>query len=487
MADLDILDPSNSSQDDRDIAELGEAIDTCLELAHNFGLDPYQVHFEVVPAYIMYEFGAYLIPGRFNHWTHGKAYYRMKTQYDYGLSKIYEMVINSNPATAFLMEANSLWQQKMVIAHVLGHVDFFKHNAYFGHTNRQMVDIASLHAERINKYEYDHGTEEVEKYLDAVLSIEEHIDTTVRIRQELSLPLETSNSQPESPYADLWDLDNQTKDKAKQAEKDKEKARKKFPPNPEKDLLRFIMTYSRELEDWQRDIIEIVRNEALYFLPQKQTKIMNEGWASLWHQRIVRELDFNDAEFTEYAQLNSGVLSPNRRSINPYYIGWKIWEDIERRWDKPTAEEKERLKRQGNEGRNKIFEVRELDNDISFLRNYLTKDLIEELDLYLYEKHDGQWVIVEKDWQKVRDGLVASMTNFGDPYIVVEDGDYKQNGELYLKHQFEGTPLDVSYAEKVLQYVHRLWGRGVHLETVTDNKKVLYSFDGRSNTRRTVN
>lgn len=201
----------------------------------------------------------------------------------------------------------------------------------------------------------------------------------------------------------------------------------------------------------------------------------------------MRELDFNDSEYTEYAQLNSGVLSPNRRNINPYYIGWKIWEDIERRWDKPTSEEKERLKRQGNEGHNKIFEVRELDNDISFLRNYLTKDLIEELDLYLYEKRDDQWVIVEKDWQKVRDGLVASMTNFGDPYIVVEDGDYKQNGELYLKHQFEGTPLDVSYAEKVLQYVHHLWGRGVHLETVTDNKKVLYSFDGRSNTRRTVN
>jgi stage V sporulation protein R len=484
MADLDVLNPAgDAAPDDHEVVELGKGIEQCWELARNFGLDPYPVHFEIVPAYIMYEFGAYLIPGRFSHWTHGKAYYRMKTQYDYGLSKIYEMVINSNPATAFLMEANSLWQNKMVIAHVLGHVDFFKNNAYFNHTNRQMVDIASLHAERISKYEYKYGTDAVEKFLDSVLSIEEHIDTTIRIKQELSQPVEQPKIAAASPYDDLWALDNRGK---KTEEKEEKPVRRKFPPNPEKDLLRFIMRYSRELDDWQRDIIEIVHNEAQYFLPQKQTKIMNEGWASLWHQRMMRELDFSDSEYTEYAQLNSGVLSPGRRNINPYYVGVKVWEDIERRWDNPSESEMKRLNRKGGEGRQKIFEVRETENDISFLRNYLTKDLVEELDLYLYEKRDGQWVIVEKDWEKVRDGLVASMANFGDPYIVVEDGDYKQNGELYLKHHFEGTPLDSGYAEKTLQYVHTLWGRPVHIETMLENKKVLYSFDGRSNTKRNV-
>jgi len=486
MADLDILNPTgDATPDDREIAELGRGIEQCWDLAHKFGLDPFPTHFEIVPAYIMYEFGAYLIPGRFNHWTHGKAYYRMKTQYDYGLSKIYEMVINSNPATAFLMDANSLWQNKMVIAHVLGHTDFFKNNAYYGHTSRQMVDIASLHAERISKYEYEHGTDEVEKFLDAVLSIEEHIDTTVRVREELARPLDQKKTQITSPYDDLWSMDKPEKGKEKDKDKEKQPSRK-FPAQSEKDVMRFIMNYSRELEDWQRDIIEMVRNEAMYFLPQKQTKIMNEGWASLWHQRIVRELDFTDSEYTEFAQLNAGVLSPSRRSINPYYIGVKIWEDIERRWNNPTEEERTRLRRTGGQGQEKIFEVREVDNDISFLRNYLTKDLIEELDLYLYEKQDGQWVIVEKNWEKVRDGIVASMTNFGDPYIVVEDGDYKQNCELYLKHMYEGTPLDTGYAEKTLQYIHQLWGRSVHLETVADNKKVLLSFDGRSNTKRAI-
>jgi stage V sporulation protein R len=494
--DLSIFNPTgedNLNPDDREVNELAKAVERCWELAHEFGLDPYPTHFEIVPATIMYEFGAYGIPGRFSHWTHGKAYYRMKTQYDYGLSKIYELVINSNPSYAFLMEANSLWQNKMVIAHVLGHTDFFKNNAYYGHTNRRMVDMASLHADRISKYEFEHGTQEVEKFLDAVLSIEEHIDPNIRIRTTPTVTSADKEKEKEkkrvvgSPYEDLWSLAERKAAEEKEKEKEREREkRRKFPPSPEKDVLRFIMTYSRELEDWQRDIIEIVHNEAIYFLPQRQTKIMNEGWASLWHQRITRELDLSDADYTEYAQLNAGVLSPSRRNINPYYIGLKMWQDIEKRWDNPSEYEREVLKRPGGEGKKKIFEVRELDNDVSFLRNYLTKEMIEELDLYLYEKRDGQWVIVEKDWEKVRDGLVNSMTNFGDPYIVVEDADYKQNRELYLKHIFEGTPLDVPYAEKTLQYIHQLWGRTVHLETHSDHKKVLLSYDGRSNTKRII-
>ena len=141
------------------------------------GLDPFPVHFEMVPADIMYEFGAYGLPGRFHHWSHGKAYYRMKTQYDYGLSKIYEMVINTNPSYAFLMENNALVQHKLVVAHVLGHCDFFKHNAYFQHTNRPMVETASLNADRIRQYEYRaRHADVVEEFLDAVLSIQEHID-----------------------------------------------------------------------------------------------------------------------------------------------------------------------------------------------------------------------------------------------------------------------------------------------------------------------
>jgi len=211
-----------------------------------------------------------------------------------------------------------------------------------------------------------------------------------------------------------------------------------------------------------------------------QTKIMNEGWASFFHARIIRELDLTDDEYVEFARMHSGVLSPSKRSVNPYYLGMKIFEDIERRWNEPTDEERKELGRKGGEGMAKIFEVRETDNDASFLRNYLTRDLVEELDLYLYRLEGDKWVIVEKNWEVVRDTILAGMTNFGQPYIVVEDGDYRRNRELFLRHAHEGDDLDLDYADKTLKYVYQLWTRPVHLETLVEGKKTVLSYEGQS-------
>jgi stage V sporulation protein R len=459
---------------DRELKQLEKAIEEIWTVAERHGLDPFPVHFEVVPPHIMYEFGAYGLPGRFSHWTHGKAYYRMKTQYDYGLSKIYELVVNNNPAYAFLMDNNTLIQNKLVIAHVLAHSDFFKNNIYFSRTNRQMMETVAVNADRIRRYEYEHGTHEVEEFLDAVLSIQEHVDPHWAIKKGTASGRQHKRERRATPYDDLFELDPDYR-----LEDEPEPDR--FPPEPEKDLLRFISEHSPVLKDWQRDIVDIVRYESLYFVPQMQTKIMNEGWASYWHLRIMRELDLSDAEYAEFAQLHAGVVAPSRTHLNPYYVGMKIFEVIERRWDNPTPEERAKYKRMGGQGRQKIFEVREQENDVSFIRNYLTRDLVEELDLYVYELRDGEAVIVEKDWEKVRDILLQGMVNFGNPYIVVQDGDYRGNRELYLKHQHEGQDLDIRYAEKTLQYVYRLWGRAVHLETVYDGKRLLLTYDGQRN------
>ncbi len=475
---------------DSDIERLRDAIDHAWDEARNFGLDPFPTHFELVPATIMYEFASYSLPGRFSHWTHGKAYHRQKMQYDFGLSKIYEMVVNTNPSYAFLMEMNNLLQNTFVAAHVFGHTDFFKNNAYFQHTSRRMIDKVSIHAERIAKYEFDHGKAEVERFLDAVLSIQEHVDYNLFISDDKRGDKdEKPSTQVTSEYDDLWGLER----KARKAEEEREKLFSKppkFPEKPEKDILQFLMLHAPHLEPWQRDIIEIVRTEMLYFIPQMQTKIMNEGWASLWHSRIMRKLGesgvISDSETVEFAQLHSSVLSPSPTSLNPYYLGFKMFEDIEKRWDHPTKEEQERFGRQSGMGRQKIFEVRELDNDVSFLRNYLTKDLVKELDLYIYRKEGDEWVIVEKDWEKVRDGIVASLTNFGYPYLVIDNGDYRGNSELYIKHLFEGQELDLLYAEKTLQYVYQLWGRPVHLETAYEDKRILLSYDGERNTKSTL-
>jgi stage V sporulation protein R len=468
--------------EDREIKELEIAVEQIWDVARGFGLDPYPTNFEIVPATVMYEVGSYALPGRYSHWTFGKAYHRMKTMYDFGLSKIYEVVINTNPSYGFLLETNSPIQNKMVIAHVLGHVDFFKNNTYFSKTNRRMVESVSTHAQRMMEYEFKYGRKTVERFLDSVLAIEEHIDPYFFIKREVPISEEKRRDEhrrKDGRYDDLWLLDERRAAKVEGDDKEKESDQAPREQLPEKDLLFYIMKNSPSLAPWQRDAIAMVHEEMEYFVPQMQTKIMNEGWASIWHARIMRALDLSTSDHIEFANLHSGVVSPQKGQLNPYYLGYKIYEDIERRWNEPSTDDRKKFGRRGSEGRDKIFEVRELENDVSFLRNYLTEELCEELDLFVFELiEEEEWTITEKRWEKVRDQLVSNMTNFGFPYLQVEDGDYNGNRELYLKHRYEGTELDMRYGRKALEHVHALWGRPVHLETVIDDDSSVLHFNG---------
>ncbi|TXS01444.1 stage V sporulation protein R [Bacillus sp. SH7-1] len=460
------------------------AIAEITEIATGFGLDFYPMRYEICPAEIIYTFGAYGMPTRFSHWSFGKQFFRMKLQYDLGLSKIYELVINSDPCYAFLLDTNSLIQNKLIVAHVLAHCDFFKNNIRFSNTKRDMVESMSATAERVKAYEHKYGKEEVETFLDAVLAIQEHIDPSL-MRPKLAWSIDDLEEEVEkkkvSQYDDLWNLD----DRNKKRERSNIRKKKKIPPQPEKDLLLFIEEYSRELEDWQRDILTMMREEMLYFWPQLETKIMNEGWASYWHQRILREMDLTSDEAIEFAKLNAGVVQPSKTSINPYYLGIKMFEDIEERYNNPTEEMKRRGVKPGS-GRDKIFEVREIEWDVSFLRNYLNKDLVMREDMYLFQRQGKEYKVIDKEWEHVRDQLVNMRTNGGFPYLVVEDGDYLKNGELYIKHSYEGIELDLKYLEKVLPYLHQLWGRTVHMESIVESKGVVFSYDGKMVHRKYV-
>lgn len=381
--------------DDRDLPALEEAIGKIWDKARELGLDPFPTHFEIVPAAILYEFGAYLLPGRFSHWTHGKAYYAMKTAYDFGLSKIYELVINANPSYAFLLDTNTLLHNKFVVAHVLGHTDFFKHNIWFANTNRQMVESVSQNAQRIRQYGIEEGSIEVERFLDTVLSISDHIDPYPR-RQRPESTAGSQGASGEGVYGDLFPAPGMATSLATGRPlkgEPRPPARKRVPAEPEKDLLRFLLEHADHLEDWQRDILAIVREESLYFVPQMQTKIMNEGWASFWHMRIMRALDLTDDEFVEFGRLHSGVCTPGHSRINPYFVGLKVLEDIEKRF-----------------GRERIFTVREMENDVSFLRTYLTEELCRDLDLFIYELEEENWRITDKQWERVRDAFCDAMT-----------------------------------------------------------------------------
>ncbi|CAM3154134.1 SpoVR family protein [Sporolactobacillus spathodeae] len=454
-----------------DFKALERSIDEITEIAEGFGLDFYQMRYEICPAEIIYTFGAYGMPTRFSHWSFGKQFYKMKMQYDLGLSKIYELVINSDPCYAFLLNTNSLVQNKMIVAHVLAHCDFFKNNVRFINTRRDMVESMSATAERIHDYEEQHGKKNVEKFIDAVLAVQEHVDPRI-IRKgdwldnKPGKPVK-KRKKPISEYQDLLAMDESE-------EKDQAEVKERFPARPQKDLLFFIEEYSRVLEDWQRDILTMLREEMLYFWPQLETKIMNEGWASYWHVRIMRELDLTSDESVEFAKLNAQVVQPSRQSINPYYLGVKLFEDIEEKYNHPD-EELIKLGVKEGSGREKIFEVRELESDQSFIRNYLSKDLVHREDLFLFEKKGDNYTITDKEWKNVRDQLVSMRINGGFPYIVVEDGDYQNNGELLLKHRYEGIELDLRDLQGVLKYLVQLWGKPVHLQTVIEDHPTLFS------------
>lgn len=468
-------------------ADLEKWIDIIWEKAHAMGLDPYPTHFEVVPDHVVYELGAYGLPARFSHWTFGRDYHRQKTSYEYGMSKIYEIVFNTDPTQAFLLDSNSMLSHKLVVAHVFGHSDFFRRNTYFQHTDRNMINTVRLHAQRISQYEQEHGSGAVEKFLDAVISIEEHFDATVPLYRQKS-PEEYEHDrlhpfQRTTEFDDIFDMSGAEKPGVPIAPR-------KIPQEPEKDLLRFLRDYAPDLADWQRDILNIVREEMFYFLPQMRTKIMNEGWASLWHERILTDLELTPEEHWEFRRLHAGVLSPgSRMSINPYYVGYQILKDIERRWngenDPDDTEEDwrgETIARPTGEGMKKIFEVVEDEADVSFLRKYLTQTLVKKLDMYTYrqEEINGEmvWVVQDTDWRRVRDSLVDSMTNFGSPVIMVEDGNYNRHNELYLKHAYDGKELDSDYTLRTLKNIYQIWGRPVHLETIAEDEALLLTYDG---------
>lgn len=468
-----------------DKVELEKAIGDLGETAAKLGLNPPAVNFEVVPADVMYEMAAYHLPSRFPHWTHGGEYYRQKTQYDHGLTKIYELVINTDPPRAYLMEANKLVEQKLVIAHVLGHVDFFQRNIYFRESNRHMDIAAAAHADLVKVLEQEQGLEPVEQTFDAALSLAWHVDpTSVFFRQKSQEEYEKERLHPAqgpvSEYDDIWNLTGKKPDVIRQE--------RKIPPQPERDMLLFLAESSRQLEDWQRAILYLVREEWIYFYPNMRTKVMNEGYATFWHERILENYPLTPDEHIEFRRLHTGVVSAGHHfSINPYLVGYKLWRDIERRWDEGEKGDEEKtwygevMKRPGGEGIKKVFEVAEQYRDADFVRAFLTERLVGELDLYAYsfqgdvQKKEGVWVTQQAPWQKIRDSLADQLTSSGLPAILVEDGDYNRHGELLLAHDFEsdGKPLDLDYAGRVLKYIYQMWGRPVHLSTMADSKKTI--------------
>jgi len=472
--------------------------------AREYGLDFQDVVFEMLDYDQLNEVAAYGgFPTRYPHWRFGMDYEEMAKTYTYGLSKIYELVINNNPVYAYLMKANAPVEQKMVMAHVFGHADFFKNNLWFSKTNRRMIDAMANHATRVRSHVDRHGLEPVEDFIDACLSLENlidaHADFIERQEKKERIPLDGQAEEDEEtkavprlkskrymePYINPPAF--MEEQKARMAERAKRK--RMVPEEPQRDIMQFLLDHA-PLEPWERDILYIVREEAEYFAPQAMTKILNEGWASYWHSTIMTQRALTDAEVIDFADHHSGTTAMTPGRVNPYKIGIELFREIEERWNKgkfgrdyddcDDLEARRRWDRKLGLGRQKIFEVRKIYNDVTFIDAFMTEEFCERLQLYVYgwDSRAGKHVIVSRDWRKVKERLLFSLTNLGQPIIHVVDANYGNRGELYLKHRFEGVPLDVEKARDTLKNLHRLWRRPVHLETMEDDRGRLLSFDG---------
>ena len=489
-------------------AELEEARVEIEALARSYGLDFFDTIFEMCTFEEINMVAAYGgFPTRYPHWRFGMEYLQMQKQYEYGLGKIYELVINTDPSYAYLMDNNLVVDQKLVMAHVFGHVDFFKNNLWFAHTNRKMLDQMANHATIVRRIMERHGESEVEAFIDLCLSLDNLIDPhaphIVRTHgpaseeqlEAAALDRDVGRLRTDQRYMDKYInppefLEEQRR--KKQAELDR---MKRMPEEPTRDVLGFLLEHA-PLERWQRQILAIIRDEAYYFAPQGQTKIMNEGWASYWHTRLMTRHILSDAEVVDFADHNAGTMVMQPGQLNPYKLGVELWRHIEMRWDKgqfgrewlacedPRA--RDAWDTGAGQGREKIFQVRRTHNDITFIDEFLTPDFCEAQGFFTtrYDRRRDRWIMDSTQFEDIKRQLLEMLATRGAPRVYVADANALNRGELQLDHPHEGLDIKLDWAEQVLGNLSRIWGRPVHLHTVLDDKPVALVHDGDRMKRR---
>lgn len=469
------------------ITELEKWDEKIQELVKAYQLNCYPQEFDICDHNEMLGFMAYSgMPSRYSHWSFGKSFEKQRTLYNFGVSGLpYEMVINSNPCLAYLMRDNSLSLQILTIAHVYGHNDFFANNFTFTSSidAKYTIEIFKNHAKRVDSYIEDPSI--------GIDRVENIFDNAHPLSLQRSKNLAITRLSPEEQAQRLID-----KNTPKKREFDEIQIREELPPDPklskfpiepEENILEFIATYSPFLSSWEKDLLLIVDKESKYFIPQIDTKIMNEGWASYWHYQLMNALNLPQDIHLEFIANHSRVLTPHPGGLNPYHLGFIMWHDIEDRVNAehggPTRQELIEMpiaEQNETPGRKKIFEIRESDRDIAFLRRFLTEDILRELDLFQHEAKGDERVITkvadEHSWQDIKNTLIQNTGTNGLPCIKIEDADFGKNRTLYLKHYHDGRDLQLQEAEACIKSIAKLWRREVVLETVVNHDEVHLKF-----------
>jgi stage V sporulation protein R len=432
------------------------------EIARSAGLDFFQVVFELLDARDVNALAAYTgFPVRYPSWRFGMEFERLDKGYSWGLSKIYELVINNDPTYAYLVRSNSPMEQKLVMAHVYGHADFFKHNIWFQPTERQMVDVMAANATRVRRYIDRYGQERVERFLDLALALDNLIDPYLPLRE-----FRRKKFPGRRPVSPLERARRSFQAVSGEPVLPLEEARAcAAAPLPTADVLGYLAEHA-DLADWERDVLEIVRSEAYYFVPQRMTKIMNEGWASFWHSRIMTRSLLGASEVVDFADCHSGATSSQPGQLNPYKLGIDLFR---------YAEEK------GLD----LFRLRSVHNDVSFIDDVVDEEFARRSNLFLYHRNPrtGRLEVADRDWRPIKAQLLASMAGGGVPQIELLEADHEGRGELLLAHRFDGRELQLEQAGETLKQVALLWKRPCHLTTKTEGVALRLSSDGKEVTR----
>jgi stage V sporulation protein R len=435
------------------------------DLAARSGLKFHPVDFEAVPDSFMMEIAVYGLPVRMPHWSFGVRYIYQLIQRHMGHSRLFEVVFPGNPGHAYLAQSNGLAENILVTAHVLGHADFSRNNLLFRRCQEQVseriVEHAANHARQISQAIESYGAERVEAALDAALALEQHIDVDQALRRQR---YPEYAAEPKALVDDAFRKRFAALEPATSSGGAELRKRAPVPPHPERDLLWFVAHYAPEMESWERDIFLAVREESFYFYPVFATQIMNEGWASYWHARLLREADFVPQQaYVDAIKCHSDVVRPIAAeaqvalNINPYHLGFAMWEKI--------------IASQGLDAARRIMAE---DDDFGFVRNHLTRELADELGLFRYNaRSDGQVRVLENDLDALHEVLLAPKYNFGAPLVAAAH--VRNDGTLELTHDssVDGRGLDLERSRKVLDYLHRVWRRPIVLTTLNQAGSAL--------------
>ena len=417
------------------------------KLGEELGLDWYPIEYEICDYKEMIGHMAYTgLPTHYRHWSFGKSFDRIQTEYDLGMSGLpYEMIINSNPSISYLMTENPMPTHLLTMAHCVGHSDFFKNNRMFAETGADLaIDRFKNAGKRVKKYMEDPsiGVEAVERILDACHTIKYQVPRSPGIKRrdekELKKYYKNLMRNDKSGWYNDFNIN-------------------KIPLEPDYNVLAFIREHNRLLDDWERDVIHIVEQNSLYFIPQACTKIMNEGWACMMHEKIINLLDIPDNYFLSFIRLHNQVVRPHLGRINPYHLGFKIFKYIEK-----------------HHGFEECLRVRQTHNDETFIKTYLNEELCKELNLFTYSFHqkEGYNKITEvsgKDtWQTVRDDLIKNVGLNSVPVVFVKK--LERDGTLVLQHEHDGRDLELSEANKVFEHINELWPGDIRFTTVIEEE-----------------